>query len=112
MGGLSIGVSVIRRALLIEKKLETLDDNTLTIFPNPAKLNGQVRIQWKKFLMNDQQIQLVNMAGQVLLTKTICIKNFTLFTDLDLAPSSAGIYIVHVTDLKTHKTQNARLLVE
>lgn len=84
---------------------------SLAISPNPAPRNGNISIQWKKPLRNNQYLVVYNMAGQQLFRNTLHIDQPQMQTQVSLNLLSAGTYIIHVTDAKTGKTEVGRVVV-
>ena len=84
---------------------------SLAISPNPAPRNGNISIQWKKPLRNNQYLVVYNMAGQQLFRNTLHIDQPQMQTQVSLNLLSAGTYIIHFTDAKTGKTEVGRVVV-
>jgi hypothetical protein len=104
--------SVVRYSYRQKKaEIKKLQLPSLAISPNPAPRNGNITIHWKKPVRNNQYIVVYNMAGQQLVRETLLIDQQQLQSQVSLNLLSAGEYIIHVTDVKTRKTEVGRVVV-
>ncbi|MEI6123439.1 MAG: T9SS type A sorting domain-containing protein [Bacteroidota bacterium] len=73
--------------------VETLDNNTISIFPNPS-LNGIVNLQINSTTSTDVFVSLINMVGQEILNQNYSIKSGSNLISLDLKSNQDGIYFI------------------
>jgi hypothetical protein len=109
LGGIMVSSYSIRNTI---NKIPVPSTSSLVIFPNPARRNSELTIRFNEPVINDQEIVLYNSAGKRLMQKTINVKGRQMEVKLKLDVTSAGYYVLHITDQKTHVTQLSKLVVQ
>ena len=93
-------------------KKPMVSKETMQLFPNPAKRNSQVTLRFNEPVFNNQQMILYNASGMKLYQETIYVTQRATEAPLNIHVHAAGNYVLHIVDMKTHKTQVAKLIVE
>lgn len=94
------------------KKESVKEEHSILLFPNPAKQNSQLTIQWIKPVNHNQLIILYNASGQKIMQETIYVSQPVNRAQINLRVHIAGFYTIHAIDRKTNKTQVAKLIIE
>ncbi|RYY69417.1 MAG: T9SS type A sorting domain-containing protein, partial [Chitinophagaceae bacterium] len=82
-------------------------EGLITVFPNPTRNDFFIKFAKKK--KATYRIELTNSVGVKLYTRTI--DNVDVQMHRINMPLSPGIYFIHVTDVKTNKTETFKQLV-
>ncbi len=76
----------------------SLKNTSISLFPNPAKKNSAITIQWKKPVSQPQLLMIYNTAGIKMFETTLSIKHHTKQTTLNPGLQAAGNYYMVLID--------------
>ncbi len=83
-------------------------ENAISIYPNPA--TNMTNIGFEAFSKGESTIQITNLMGQTVLTKSIQITTGRNEVVLDLSAVNSGIYLVNISNGKNKFTK--KLIIE
>lgn len=111
VGGLSI-VSV-KKITFIDTLKNLLLKHDLTIYPNPVAAGNNVTLDISTDKTGEYQMQMVNVSGQLMLSKefNVIFKRYT--ETINIPPSiPAGTYFIRLTNMRTKKSNTGKLIVQ
>jgi hypothetical protein len=90
-------------------------DSTTSIFnlyPNPAGYGGTCMLSCKETEKGTYILTVINIAGEILQTKTVIIQGKKDLVAIDLNGMPAGAYYIRLTNKKTGKESKQQLLIQ
>ncbi len=85
----------------------------LSIFPNPAPVLQEVKMQLKDLALGQWQMNLYNSAGKLLLTDLITISSADQTSSISAVYTKmAGLYVIELTNASLNKKVTGKLLVQ
>ena len=82
------------------------------VYPNPLKSNSTVNIKLGKHKQGMYSIELINLAGQLLLSERQWIDTSTDLINFHVPAVAAGSYLIKLTDSKSTKIVTEKIVVE
>ncbi|RYF98956.1 MAG: T9SS type A sorting domain-containing protein, partial [Chitinophagaceae bacterium] len=82
-------------------------EGLITVFPNPSR--NDFFIKFAKKTKTTYRIEVTNSVGIILYTRTF--ENVDFLTHRISTSLNSGIYLIHVTDIKTNKTETFKQLI-
>ena len=89
------------------EEYESNDDNGIAIFPNPS--DGQVTILTDGIVEAEAKIDIIDLAGKIVLSKPIANVGVSYF-EVSLAELGSGLYIVRLTT--SEEQYSAKLIIK
>ncbi|MCW3072982.1 MAG: hypothetical protein JWP69_51 [Flaviaesturariibacter sp.] len=90
---------------------DTFNTKQFKLFPNPASHGSVVKVDWNGGKAGTYQMQLINMAGQVLTDQMIVIDKSNSIFPVDLPPLSPGTYLLGFASPQSKKLLSQKLLI-
>lgn len=85
----------------------------LTIFPNPALVQQEVKIQLRDLTSGEWQMNLYNATGALVLTNPITVSSKDQTTSIpSFYTKMAGLYVIELTNASLNKKVTGKLLVQ
>jgi hypothetical protein len=118
-GAVVVTVKKKKKLLNIFKKKETpvcvkpVVEPKLSIFPNPAPVLQEVKMQLKDLALGQWQMNLYNSAGKLLLTDPITILSADQTSTIPaIYTKMAGLYVIELTNASLNRKVTGKLLVQ
>ena len=87
-------------------------NDSITIFPNPAKAGSEIKIEWKKSEAGDLNIDLYDLLGQLIQSTSASIGSEKNVFSYNLPMVIPGTYMVRLTNKKTGKKHAERIIIQ
>ena len=94
------------------QKLNETKDNQIHVYPNPAKTNTSLNIEWKQSEDRSYILQLLNQSGQLTFTKEIWIDDEARVLNIQLPSVAAGNYFLRMINKKSGKSYTEKIIIE
>jgi len=112
--GMIMGYSVtrVRKDSVLNKVKSFFINDSLKVYPNPAKSGSAIKIEIKNVETGEMQIELLNLQGQLISSSVINTfeKNSTI--SYQLPDIIAGSYFIRITNRKSEKTQTEKIIIQ
>jgi len=82
------------------------------IYPNPARSNSTLNIEWKQKEFGDHLLRLFNQSGQLLLSKDLYIDEKTRLFTITMPSIIPGNYFLKLTSKISARSYTEKLIVE
>ena len=83
-----------------------------TIYPNPAPKRGFISLHFDEPVSGDQWVSVFDIEGKRMQETVVQLDQQTKEIRLALNLAVTGIYVVRITDQRSHKVQSARIMVQ
>ena len=86
--------------------------DSITIFPNPAKAGNDIKIEWKRAIAGEYNIELFNLQGQLIQSTPSKIQSGATVFTIYLPVVTPGTYVIQLTNKKTGKKHAERIIIQ
>jgi hypothetical protein len=118
-GAVVITVKKKKKPLNIFKKKETavcvkpVVEPKLTLFPNPAPVLQDVKVQLSNLALGQWQMNLYSSAGKLLLTDPVTVSSTEQTNTIPaIYTKMAGLYVIELTNASLNKKVTGKLLIQ
>src|SRR4030095_4498188 len=108
--GLVMGYSItrVRKDSVLNKVKSFFINDSLQVYPNPAKSGSVIKIEIKNVETGEMQIELLNLQGQLISSSVTNMFEKNPIITYQLPNIIAGSYLVRITNRNSGKTQTRR----
>lgn len=86
--------------------------DSLRVYPNPAKSEGQIRIEIKRNETNEMQIELFNLQGQMINSTVVSNHAENKILTYKLPNVISGSYLLRLTNKKSGKAHTEKIIIQ
>jgi len=109
LGGLSIRST---RITYMEKIKTFFKNDSIKIFPNPAKAGDQIKIEWRKAPVGEYKIDLYSLQGQLIKSSLARIENEMNSFTFQIPAITSGSYLLRMTNKKLGKKHTEKIIIQ
>ena len=86
--------------------------DSINIFPNPAKAGNEIKIEWKKAIAGEYNIDLFNLQGQLIQSTPSKFESGSIAFTIYLPVVTPGTYLIRLTNKKTGKNHAEKIIIQ
>lgn len=105
-------VTGIRVTAIAEKEPSTSNDKDIRVYPNPAISGSGLNIVWKQSEEGYYALQILNLSGQSVFQKEIWIDTEARLLNINLPVLPAASYFLVITQKRSGKRFEERLIIQ
>ena len=95
-----------------QNKSKITPSNEMKLYPNPIRSNSVLHIGWEQNETGDYDLQIFNVAGQLVFKKGLYIDEEARVLSIGLPSLVSGNYFIKMTNRSTHKSYSSKIIVE
>jgi len=108
--GSTTTVRTERRSYL-QKVKDYFVGDSIKIFPNPAKSESEIKIEWRKAPAGEYKIDLYNLQGQLIKSTLARIENEINSFTFQVPAITPGSYLLRMTNKKSGKMHSEKIII-
>jgi len=95
----------------LQKVKDYFVSDSIKIFPNPAKSESEIKIEWKKAPAGEYKIDLYNLQGQLIKSTSARIENEINSFTFQVPAITPGSYLLRMTNKKSGKMHSEKIII-
>jgi hypothetical protein len=100
------------RISYLQKLKDYFVSDSIKIFPNPAKSESEIKIEWRKAQGGEYKIDLYNLQGQLIKSSLARIENGINSLIFQIPAITPGSYLLQMTNKKSGKKHTAKIIIQ
>jgi len=96
----------------LQKVRDYFINDSIKVFPNPAKAGNQIKIEWRKAPAGEYKIDLFSLQGQLIKSSLAIIENEINSFTFQLPAITPCIYLLRMTNKKTGKKHSEKITIQ
>ena len=104
-------MSKIERTYLQKVRDYSINDS-IKVFPNPAKAGNQIKIEWRKAETGEYKIDLYSLQGQLIKSSLARIENEINSLAFHIPAITPGSYLLEMTNKKSGKKHTEKIIIQ
>ena len=104
-------MSTIKRSYL-QKVRDYFVNDSIKVFPNPAKAGNQIKIEWRKASAGEYVIGLYNLQGQLIKFSLAKIESEINSFTFQIPAITPGSYLIRMTNKKSGKKHTEKIIIQ
>ena len=100
------------RISYLQKVKDYFVRDSVKIFPNPAKSESEIKIEWRKAPVGEYKIDLYNLQGQLIKSSLVRIENEINFIIFQIPAITPGSYLLRMTNKKSGNKHTEKIIIQ
>lgn len=96
----------------LQKVRDYFINDSIKVFPNPAKTGNQIKIEWRKAPADEYKIDLYNLQGQLIKSSLARIENEVNVFAFQIPIITPGSYLLQMTNKKSGKKHAEKIIIQ
>jgi len=99
------------RKSYFQKVRDYFVSDSINIFPNPAKVGSEIKIEWRKAETGEYKIDLYSLQGQLIQSSFSKIQNEIYSFTFQIPAITPGSYLLRMTNKKSGKKHSEKIII-
>jgi hypothetical protein len=87
-------------------------NDSIKLFPNPAKSESEIKIEWRKAPEGEYIVDLYNLQGQLIKSSLARFENEINSFTFQMPAITPGSYLLQMTNKKSGKTRSEKIIIQ
>ena len=96
----------------LQKARDYFINDSIKVFPNPAKTGNQIKIEWRKAPAGEYKIDLFSLQGQLIKSSLVRIENEINSFTFQIPAITPGSYLLRMTNKKSGKEHTEKVIIQ
>jgi hypothetical protein len=96
----------------LQKVWDYFINDSIKVFPNPAKAGNQIKIEWRKAPAGEYKIDLFSLQGQLIKSSLVRIENEINSFTFQIPAITPGNYLLRMTNKKSGKEHTEKVIIQ
>jgi hypothetical protein len=96
----------------LQKVRDYFINDSIKVFPNPAKAGNQIKIEWRKASAGEYKVDLFSLQGQLIKSSLVRIENEINSFTFQIPLITPGSYLLRMTNKKSGKKHSEKIIIQ